>query len=1819
MMVPSFLSPRQPGNHVTGIPSFPHWISFFCMLALTAGLLGMLPSTATAQAGLVVTSVADTGAGSLRQAILDAPVGATITFSLPNPSVITLTSQITVDKDLTITGPGQAALAISGGGTNRIFLVTAGTLRLSGMTLRNGTMRGQNAANMNPGTYSGLGGAIYISGGAGVTATQVTFANNAAYGGTGGNAVFSAGFYGGGGGGLGGAPTIDGGFGGGGGGGYATYAAGTGGFGGGGGGNTGSGGPIGSAGYGGVGGSGAAGQAGYGGGGGGGGLGGAVFIQAGGALGLQDVAFTNNTATGGAGGNNTSGFGGGGGGGGAGLGSAVFNDGDLCARTGVTYTGNTTVAGAAGAGACGFGGGACPTAATAGSALDTTPGVFDHSGSHACAVWSSAPTSLSFAPVVLEENRPAGTAAGSFSATDPDAGDTFTYSLVSGAGSEHNASFSISGSQLLTAAPLDFETRAVYNIRVRVTDSYGRYREETFSVTIQNANDAPSALTLSSSSIQEDLPAGTNVGLFSAVDQDHSTHTFTLVDPGGACSGADNGAFQISGDMLRSNQVFDYETRSAYTICVRAADSGSPVGTFDQQFTINIQNANEQPTAIHLSATVAQENLPAGTLVGTLSTSDPDTAQTHTYELLYASPDCPTPDLGLFTISGDQLLTALPLDYEDQPSLNVCVRSTDDGDPALSIDRPFTVTVTDANDAPTDIDLSNDSLAENLPAGQLVGLLSTTDQDSGQTHAYSFADLGAGCSGGDNSLFAIDGAELRSASVFDYETRSSYDVCIQTSDNGSPAATHARPFTIRVTDVNDPPTGVALSSTSLTENQPAGTLIGTLTATDVDNPPHTFSLVSGGAGCDGADNGAFEISGDTLRSGQVFDYETRSAYSICVRAADSGSPVGTFDQQFTVSIEDGNEQPTAIDLSASSVAENQPAGTLVGTLSTSDPDSGQTHTYQLLDASPDCPTVDPGVFAISGDQLLTAQPLDYEAHPTLTACVRSTDNGDPALSVDRPFTVTVTDANDIPSMISLSNDSVAENLPAGQLIGLLSTTDQDAGQTHAYSFADLGPGCSGADNSLFAIDGAELRSTETFDYETRSSYSVCIQTSDDGTPVERFARAFTIRVTDVNDLPTGVALSSTNLPENQPVGALVGTLSATDQDNPPHSFTLVSGGAGCDGADNSAFSISGSQLLSAAVFNYEDRASYTICVRAADSGSPVGTFDQPFTLTIDNVNEAPLVAAPIPDQTVEAGTAYAYAFPAGTFTDPDGETLAYTAALSDDSPLPAWLSFDPAARALSGTPLEVQSLDIRVTATDPGALFVSDTFRLDVLEQPGNHAPVVLAGIPNALAHVDAPFTHTFAADAFADYDGDPLTYQAVLDGGAPLPAWLSFDAAARTFSGTPGAGDIATLTLRVTALDGRGGRASTLFQIGVDSYVLPWLAQPIPDQAIRLGRPWSFQIPAGTFGHASEVPLLYMVSQADLTPLPAWLSFNPDTRTFSGMPPADAGQMTWQLRVEVFDGPPGMGATDTFAISPWSGSGASLPPGSLLAFVDQIGAGPAADIKNATRLNRTTLPQASYGGDPLTDWSPAGMQVCYSVGASESLRAGGNLRRLAIGAADADGWTLISTRLAGSGTICATAPAAAWFDVFLLPAPAQAEGADSAAALPATGFAPGRVTALAPQPQRLAYADLGDVWLEIPALQVKTAITGVPLDNGAWDVSWLGGSAGWLEGSAFPGLDGNSVLTGHIFDAQGKPGPFNSLRGMAWGQQIIVHAFGVAYTYEVRSVESFVSPRNTQVLQHEDRPWLTLITCQGYDEASGSYRWRSVVRAVLVRTQSAP
>jgi LPXTG-site transpeptidase (sortase) family protein len=165
---------------------------------------------------------------------------------------------------------------------------------------------------------------------------------------------------------------------------------------------------------------------------------------------------------------------------------------------------------------------------------------------------------------------------------------------------------------------------------------------------------------------------------------------------------------------------------------------------------------------------------------------------------------------------------------------------------------------------------------------------------------------------------------------------------------------------------------------------------------------------------------------------------------------------------------------------------------------------------------------------------------------------------------------------------------------------------------------------------------------------------------------------------------------------------------------------------------------------------------------------------------------------------------------------------------------------------------------------------------------------------------------------------------------------------------------------------------------------------------------------------------------------------------------------------------------------------------------------------------------------------------------------------------------------------------------------------------IPVTGFQAKVVTDLQDMP-RETYSAVEDVTLDIPSLDVNIPIVGVPKRNGTWNVTWLDDQAGWLEGSAFPSWSGNSVLTAHVYLASGLPGPFVNLNKMKFGEKIIIHAYGQKYTFEVQS-NTIIEPNDKSVMKHEEKPWLTLVTCKDYDEKTKTYKSRVVVRAVLVR-----
>ncbi|HEU0295861.1 MAG TPA: sortase [Anaerolineales bacterium] len=163
---------------------------------------------------------------------------------------------------------------------------------------------------------------------------------------------------------------------------------------------------------------------------------------------------------------------------------------------------------------------------------------------------------------------------------------------------------------------------------------------------------------------------------------------------------------------------------------------------------------------------------------------------------------------------------------------------------------------------------------------------------------------------------------------------------------------------------------------------------------------------------------------------------------------------------------------------------------------------------------------------------------------------------------------------------------------------------------------------------------------------------------------------------------------------------------------------------------------------------------------------------------------------------------------------------------------------------------------------------------------------------------------------------------------------------------------------------------------------------------------------------------------------------------------------------------------------------------------------------------------------------------------------------------------------------------------------------------IPLTGFAPDVVTPL--EPAAGPQYDATTLSLEIPFLKIDTSVVGVPMKDGAWDVSWLYDQVGWLNGTAYPTWDGNSLLTAHVVKADGQPGPFYNLKYLSVGEYIFIYHGAYRYTYQVLS-NTLVHPSDASVIRHEEKSYLTLVTCDAYDEKTGTYLRRVAVRAKLV------
>ena len=425
-------------------------------------------------------------------------------------------------------------------------------------------------------------------------------------------------------------------------------------------------------------------------------------------------------------------------------------------------------------------------------------------------------------------------------------------------------------------------------------------------------------------------------------------------------------------------------------------------------------------------------------------------------------------------------------------------------------------------------------------------------------------------------------------------------------------------FAISVLDVNEAPVSIVLSSSNVKENSKPGTLVGTLIATDTDAVQNlTFKLDDDAGGkfslqsnssCQSISPNGTRCTTELLVSGNI-NYEDTSSLDIIVRVTDYKGLFRT--EMFNVTVIDVNDPPTNVTLdgSVSALIPENSKGVQVDSLITEDEDQGQNFTYVLIN-NPG------GNFQVKGDKLFTSigAKLDYESSTSHQITVKSTDDGNPPLSVQVSLVINLQDVNEKPTNITLSNRSVQENKPTGMLIGQLTVSDPERQQSHVCSLTDSANGKVALSKNQLTVGSAGVN------YEDASSLSVRVLCRDPGgLAVED---TFVILVQDVNEGPTSISLSNDKVQENQKGGTVVAQITVTDPDNEKNrvqSFTLSISSSD----PNLPFQIQNNSLVTKRPLDYENSAQWLVRVTAKDDGIPSLSRTQAFTIQVIDVNDAP--------------------------------------------------------------------------------------------------------------------------------------------------------------------------------------------------------------------------------------------------------------------------------------------------------------------------------------------------------------------------------------------------------------------------------------------------------------------------------------------------------------------------------------------------------------------------------------------------------------------
>lgn len=850
----------------------------------------------------------------------------------------------------------------------------------------------------------------------------------------------------------------------------------------------------------------------------------------------------------------------------------------------------------------------------------------------------------------VDENAAAGVI-GALGASDPDVGDSFTYTLLDDAGGRFK--LDTTGTHLVVAdgSLINYEAANSYTLKVQVSDGRGGVFTKQLVIAVNNINEAPTEIVFTGSSVDEGAAGNVFVGSLSVLDEDAGgSYLYELVDNAG-------GRFKLAADgrsiLVANGALLDYETAASHDIKVRVTDGPH---AFEKVITIRLNDqpeppVNTAPRDITLLGSSIAENASNGTVIGLLTGLDSDSGDVLTFSLVDDAE-------GRFEIFEGKLRVrdGSRLDFETSSHHTIKVRVTDKG--GLSFEKHFSIQLTDVDEAaggispnrnPTDIMLTggargNASVDENAAAETVVGDLAATDPDGGSSFTYKLLDDAGG-------RFKLDATGTRilvaDGSLIDHEASASYTIKVQVLDGKGGSLT--KPITVSVNDLNEEPIDVLFSGSAVDEGSATNAFVGTLGVFDRDATGTYFYQLLDNAG------GRFKLASDgrsvLVANGSLLDYESAAFHDIKVRVTDGGHFVEKILRIHLNDVAEAapNTSPFGLTLSANTVSENARNGTVIGILGALDADIGDTFTYSLVDDAG-------GLFEIFNGRIRVrdGSRLDYEDAAHHTIRVRVTDKG--GLSFEQDVEIHVTDlyetpVNRAPSVAVADGRAVTHATDDGPAVspfkGVTFTDADNDTLTVTISF-DAADG-----NLLLPLDlvpdgGNEtvLDGLRTYTFTGVAGVLALIVRVIQFDPADRnsleagtiLTTRFTIAVNDLahaadpaigeavtvlttvsNRAPVNVGLSNDTIRELSPgTDVKIGDFTATDA-NAGESFTYqILGKDGQWSTTDGRFHIVGGELrANGFMLDYEQAGSHTIQIKVADSHG--GSFVKSFTITVTDL------------------------------------------------------------------------------------------------------------------------------------------------------------------------------------------------------------------------------------------------------------------------------------------------------------------------------------------------------------------------------------------------------------------------------------------------------------------------------------------------------------------------------------------------------------------------------------------------------------------------